>query len=69
MINAKQAKQFIDDAIVKELERVTNIMTIADLGPKAKQTDVSKVKTLIRARIDKIRKVPSAKEVSKEAPE
>lgn len=54
MINAKEAKKFIDAVIIKELTRVNSVLTIADLGLKARQTDVAKVKELIRVRINKI---------------
>ena len=55
MINAKEAKQFVDSCIIKELERVFKVLTTADLGLKAKQNDVTKVKLLIAKRIEKLR--------------
>ena len=54
MLSIKSANKFIDDMIVAKLEQVLPVLTIADLGPKAKQTDVAKVKELIRKRITKI---------------
>ena len=55
MVTVPQAKAFIDKVIVDELERVIKVLTIADLGLKAKQTDVHKVKALMQARIDKLK--------------
>ena len=54
MLSVKAANKFIDSLIVERLELVIPILTIADLGPKAKQTDVTKVKELIRKRIEKL---------------
>lgn len=54
MINAKEAKTFINIAIIKELDRIAKVLTIADLGLKARQVDVTKVKELITKRIEKL---------------
>ena len=54
MITKPEAKKFIDKLLVAELERVSKILTIADLGLSAKQTDVAKVKALIQERIVKL---------------
>lgn len=65
MISVKAAKKFIDDMIIQRLDQALPVLTIADLGPKAKQTDVAKVKELIRERIAKIRKTDVPKKETK----
>ena len=55
MITIPQAKAFIDGEIRKNLEHLHKVLTIADLGLSAKQSDVTKVKALIAARIEKLK--------------
>ena len=64
MLNKSEAKALIDSWQAKELERISKVLTVADLGLKAKQSDVHKVRELITARITKLRgsvEVPAQK--------
>jgi len=62
MINKAEAKAFVNKILVDELARTLMVLTIADLGIKAKQTDVAKVKKMIKERIAKL-KPPEPKEL------
>lgn len=54
MLTIPQSKALIDSWLVKELERISKVLTVADLGLRARQSDVTKVKELIKARIVKL---------------
>lgn len=58
MITIPETKKLIDKVIIDALEAFTKHLTIAHLGLKAKQSDVTKVRALVQKRIDKINKVP-----------
>lgn len=55
MITKAEAKEFINHLLIEQLARTLIVLTTADLGPKAKQTDVAKVKKMIKERIEKLR--------------
>ncbi len=54
MITIPKAKKWVDDELIKHLTHLQKVLTIADLGLSAKQSDVAKVKEIIQDRINRI---------------
>lgn len=54
MISVKAAKKWMDQEIINHLMTKHEHLRIADLGPNAKQSDVTKVKALILEKVNKL---------------